>query len=30
LYYLYFASQKPVAEGIVRSIFKKYGERGGK
>ena len=24
LYYLYFASQKPVASQIVRSIFKKY------
>ena len=24
LYYLYFASQKPVASRIVRAIFKKY------
>jgi three-Cys-motif partner protein len=28
VYYLYFASHKPVAEGIVRDIFSKYGERG--
>jgi hypothetical protein len=24
IYYLYFASQKPVATGIVDDIFKKY------
>jgi three-Cys-motif partner protein len=29
VYYLYFASQKPVAEEIVRDIFKKYRDRGG-
>lgn len=29
IYYLYFASQKPVAEEIVRDIFKKYRDRGG-
>jgi three-Cys-motif partner protein len=29
VYYLYFASQKPVAAGIVRDIFKKYRDRGG-
>jgi three-Cys-motif partner protein len=29
VYYLYFASQKPVAEGIVKAIFKKYRDRGG-
>jgi three-Cys-motif partner protein len=28
VYYLYFASQKPVAEGIVRHIFTKYRDRG--
>jgi three-Cys-motif partner protein len=28
VYYLFFASQKPVAEGIVRDIFKKYTNRG--
>jgi three-Cys-motif partner protein len=28
VYYLYFASQKPVAEEIVRDIFNKYRERG--
>jgi three-Cys-motif partner protein len=28
LYYLYFASQKPVAAGIVRDIFGKYRKRG--
>lgn len=28
VYYLYFASQKPVAADIVRSIFKKYRNRG--
>jgi len=28
VYYLYFASQKPVAESIVRHIFAKYGDRG--
>ena len=27
IYYLYFASQKPVAAGIVDDIFKKYGAR---
>jgi len=27
IYYLYFASQKPVAAGIVDDIFKKYGGR---
>lgn len=29
VYYLYFASQKPVAAGIVGDIFKKYQDRGG-
>ncbi len=29
VYYLYFASQKPVAEEIVRDIFNKYRDRGG-
>jgi three-Cys-motif partner protein len=29
VYYLFFASQKPVAEEIVRDIFKKYREREG-
>jgi len=29
VYYLFFASQKPVAEGIVRDIFSKYRDRGG-
>lgn len=29
VYYLYFASQKPVAEEIVRHIFKKYQDRRG-
>jgi len=29
LYYLYFASHRPVAENIVRSIFNKYRKRGG-
>lgn len=28
VYYLYFASHKPVAEGIVRDIFAKYRDRG--
>jgi three-Cys-motif partner protein len=28
VYYLYFASQKPVAEDIVQDIFKKHGTRG--
>jgi len=28
VYYLYFASQKPVAEDIVRDIFAKYSNRG--
>lgn len=28
VYYLYFASHKPVAEGIVRDIFGKYRDRG--
>lgn len=28
VYYLYFASQKPVAEEIVRDIFTKYRDRG--
>ena len=28
IYCLYFASQKPVAEQIVRDIFKKYRDRG--
>jgi three-Cys-motif partner protein len=28
VYYLYFASQKPVAEEIVRDIFQKYRDRG--
>ncbi len=27
IYYLYFASQKPVAKDIVDDIFKKYGQR---
>jgi len=27
IYYLYFASQKPVAEGIVRDIFNKYRDK---
>jgi three-Cys-motif partner protein len=29
IYYLYFASQKPVASGIVNDIFRKYRERQG-
>ena len=29
IYYLFFASQKPVAANIVRDIFKKYRDRGG-
>jgi three-Cys-motif partner protein len=29
IYYLYFASQKPVAAGIVEDIFKKYRKRQG-
>ncbi len=29
VYYLYFASQKPVAEGIVRDIFSKYQDKRG-
>ncbi len=29
IYYLYFASQKPVASGIVDSIFNKYRKRQG-
>jgi three-Cys-motif partner protein len=29
VYYLFFASQKPVAEGIIRDIFKKYANRRG-
>jgi len=28
VYYLFFAAQKPVAEGIVRDIFNKYRQRG--
>lgn len=28
VYYLYFASHKPVGEGIVRDIFAKHGHRG--
>jgi three-Cys-motif partner protein len=28
VYYLFFASHKPVAEGIVKSIFDKYRDRG--
>lgn len=28
VYYLFFASQKPVAGQIVDDIFKKYGQRG--
>ncbi|MBI4332809.1 MAG: three-Cys-motif partner protein TcmP [Chloroflexi bacterium] len=28
VYYLYFASQKPVAEGIVRDILNKYRDKG--
>jgi hypothetical protein len=28
VYYLYFASQKPVADKIVANIFKKYRDRG--
>lgn len=28
VYYPYFASHKPVAEGIVRDIFAKYREKG--
>ncbi len=28
VYYLYFASQKPVAQGIVTDIFRKYRDRG--
>ena len=27
VYYLFFASQKPVAEGIVRAIFDKHRNR---
>jgi len=27
VYYLFFASQKPVAENIVRDIFNKYRQR---
>jgi len=30
IYYLFFASQKPVAEKIVKDIFKKHGSRGGR
>jgi len=29
IYYLYFASQKPVAASIVDDIFKKYRQRQG-
>ena len=29
VYYLFFASQKPAAEGIVKDIFKKYKNRRG-
>jgi len=29
VYYLFFASQKPVAENIVKDIFKKYADRRG-
>ena len=29
VYYLFFASQKPVAENIVRDIFEKYENRPG-
>jgi three-Cys-motif partner protein len=29
VYYLYFASQQPVAENIVKDIFKKYADRRG-
>jgi three-Cys-motif partner protein len=29
VYYLYFASQKPVAEGIIRDIFSKYRDKRG-
>jgi predicted nucleic acid-binding protein len=29
VYYLFFASQKPVAEDIVKDIFKKYKNRRG-
>ena len=29
IYYLYFASQKPVAAGIVDEIFNKYRKRQG-
>jgi hypothetical protein len=28
VYYLFFASQKPVAQNIVTDIFKKYREQG--
>jgi hypothetical protein len=28
IYYLFFASQKPVAEKIVRDVFTKYKNRG--
>ena len=28
VYYLYFASHKPVAQGIVEDIFAKYRDRG--
>lgn len=28
VYYLYFASQKPVAQNIVTDIFNKYRNRG--
>jgi three-Cys-motif partner protein len=28
IYYLFFASQKPVAANIVEDIFKKYADRG--
>lgn len=28
VYYLFFASQKPVAESIIKKIFKKYKDRG--
>jgi hypothetical protein len=28
IYYLFFASQKPVASDIVQSIFNKYRDRG--
>jgi len=28
VYYLFFASQKPVAEKIIKHIFEQYRERG--